>query len=174
MAVNFNFRQAETIKDFDRLRLALLEQPLNYRGYLPWVGRAMDEVFSGYKEAMLAFYDNYLIGYLLSQPSKTTKGFREMKSARVLEEFQRRLVLSFMMRWEEVEAKKAGNLAMICDTRLYDVANLLRCNGYREIARADLYHEGFEDIVFAKPLVSLTQNSKASLLFMPNGLSRVA
>jgi len=60
MGFNINFRLAETQKDFGRLRLALLGQPLDYKEYFPWIDRAMEDIFSGYKEAMLAFYDNFL------------------------------------------------------------------------------------------------------------------
>jgi len=73
-------------------------------------------------------------------------------------------MLSFMIRQVEIKAKKTGDLAMICDVRSnrLDVIRLLRCNGYKEVVRADIYNEGYEDVVFVKPL---EQNLKTSFLF---------
>ncbi|MFH1586024.1 MAG: hypothetical protein ABIB79_04610 [archaeon] len=42
----------------------------------------------------------------------------------------------------------------MCDLRSDNIPirNLLLINGYKEIARVDLYNEGYEDVVLVKPL----------------------
>ena len=156
MTFNFTFRSAESKKDIDILTGFILKQPLNYKNYFDWIERAREELLIGYKKSVMAFYYDVLVGDLIFQPHKSIKKFREIKHGRTLGEYQRRLILSFMIRQAEHEARKEGDLATICDARSdrLDVQRLLLVNGYKEIARADLYKEGYEDIVLMKPLVN--------------------
>lgn len=154
MKLDISFRLAEDEKDIKILEKNLLAHPLNYAGYFDWFDRIRPEFWSGYKQVMLGFSEGFWIGHLISQPHKSINSFLEMKSARAREDFFQRYIISFMMRQTEVIAKKQGYLGVICDARSDNlpVLNLLLKNKYKEIARADLYNEKYEDLVFFKPL----------------------
>ena len=59
------------------------------------------------------------------------------------------------MRQVETLAKEEGEIGAICDIRSdkLEVINMVKKMGYREVARADLYNEGYEDIALMKPLI---------------------
>lgn len=154
MILDINFRLNESEKDIDNLAGFLLPRPLNYRGYSQWLDKAITELYCGYKQSVLGFSHGKLVASLMFQPHKTLKKFCELKNARTLEEFKNRYMSSFMLRQAEVIAKQQGNLAMVGDARSdrLDVINFLLKNGYKEVARADLYNEGYEDVEFIKPL----------------------
>ncbi|MBU2052918.1 MAG: hypothetical protein ABIJ14_03390 [Nanoarchaeota archaeon] len=161
MSFNFNFRLAESKRDIDKLTQFVLMYPLNYRGYFDWVDKAREELLIGYKESVLCFSEDILVGNLIFQPSKSMKGFCELKNGRTLKEFQRRYILSFMIRQVEVEARERGDVAVIGDARSdrLDVLTLFLSKGYKEVARADLYGEGYEDVVLIKPFIPREENS---------------
>lgn len=148
----FTFRMAER-KDTDKLYGFLLSQQLNYKRYTPWLKKAIEEFYYGLKQVMLGFSGNILVSSLMFQSCKHLEGFCELKNGRTVKELERRLFLSFLIRQVEAISRQEGKLGVICDARSdrIDVLNLLRSNGYREITRADLYGEGYEDIVMIKP-----------------------
>lgn len=154
MKLDLSFRLAEDKRDILIVEKNLLEHPLNYKGYPDWVEKIKGELWSGYKQVIIALSEDYWVGHLISQPHKSISRFWEMKSGRTREDFRQRYILSFMIRQSEFFATKEGYLGVICDARSdrLDVVNLLLGNGYREIARSDLYREGYEDIIFFKPL----------------------
>jgi len=155
MKFNFNFRLAEDRKDIDNLINKLLaHQRLNYKNYDVWVEKAVEELFLGYKKTMLAFSEDILVGNLIFQPHKSINNFYELKHGRTISEFQKRYILSFMFRQVEVNAKKQGKSATICDicSDRLDLINFLMIKDYKEVARANLYGEGYEDSVFIKSL----------------------
>jgi hypothetical protein len=152
--MNFTFRDGEQ-EDIDKLSWLILAQPLNYIGYKAWAEKALEEFLWGIKQAGLCFCDDHLVGELIYQQHKIIPSFLELKNGRVLEEFGRRLILSFLIRQVEIDARKKGYLAVVCDSRSgrKDVNKFLKINGYRELARADIYGEGIEDIIYLKSLV---------------------
>ena len=158
--MDFNFRLADTEKEIKQVVDFFSKNPWNYKNYDKWVQKAEAELYLGIKQGILALNYNSLIGNLISQPHKTISGFCEMKNGRILNKFNRGFVFSFMIRQTEIKAREEGNLAVICDARSNNipVCNLLRSNGYLEAARADLYNEGYEDIVFIKDLKNKNWN----------------
>ena len=159
MILDINFRLNESEKDIDNLASFLLPRPLNYKGYSQWLEKAIAELYCGYKQVALGFSHGKLVASLMFQPHKTIRKFCELKNARTFEEFQNRYMLSFMLRQVEVIAKQQGNLAIVGDARSdrLNVIQLLVTNGYREVARTDLYKEDQEDIMFCKPLGKANQ-----------------
>lgn len=133
------------------------QRNLNYRGYNSWLLRAIEEYRYEIKRAILGFYEDVLVSALMFQNCKHMSGFTELKSGRTIEEFSRRLFLSFEARQVETISRQEGKLGIICDVRTGrpDVLSLLKKDGYCEVERADLYGEGYEDIVMMK---SLTKN----------------
>jgi len=153
--MNINFRQGER-KDIDLMYKFFSQKDLGYKGFNEWLPKAMDEYICGIKEVMLGFSDDVLISALLNQSCKHLRGFRELKSGRTIDEYARRLCLSFIIRQVEYLAKEErGEIGVICDARLdkVDTLSMLYKIGYKEIARADLYNEGKIDVVLMKPLV---------------------
>lgn len=149
--MNLNFRLFEP-KNIDCVSKFLLPRKLNYRGYNAWLQKALEELRWGSKDAVLGFSEDVLVSALLFQNCKHLKGFTELKSGRTIEEYSNRLFLSFEIRQVEAISKQEGKLGIICDSRSdrLDVLNLLRKNNYVEIARTDLYKEGYEDVVMMK------------------------
>ncbi len=154
MGLNVNFRMAE-IKDVDKLYKFLLPMQAGYRGYVPWLKRAIEEFYYGPKKAILGFNYEVLVASSIFQSCKHLKNFCELKNARTIDKFARRYFFSFMLRQVETISKEEGKLGIICDVRSdrINIINLLKSNGYKEIARADLYNEGYEDFVMSKSLV---------------------
>lgn len=141
-------------KHTDTLRKFFSQRGLNYKGYNLWLPKAMEEYYYGIKQAILGFSEGVLVSALVIQDCKNMKGFKELKSGRTIEEFSRRYFLSFSIRQVENISKQEGKLGIICDARSDrpDVLNMLRINGYKDVARADLYNEGYEDVVLMKSL----------------------
>jgi len=152
--MNFTFRGGNS-KDIDKLSRLVLAQPLNYIGYKTWAKKALEEFRCGIKQAGLCFCNDHLVGELIYQQHKSINIFCELKNGRVLDKFRRRFILSFLIRQVEFDARENGYLAVVCDSRSdrTDVNDLLLINGYKVIAQADLYREGFKDCIYLKPLV---------------------
>ncbi|MFH1586023.1 MAG: hypothetical protein ABIB79_04605 [archaeon] len=108
--MEFTFTIADSEREISKAVDFFSKNPWTYDPvkYRRWVEKAEAELFLGYKTCTLAYYYNQLIGNLISQPHKTIQRFRELKNGRTINEFQRRLVLSFMIRQEEVESQKEG------------------------------------------------------------------
>lgn len=151
--MNIHFKLGER-KDTDIVHRFFSQKSLGYRGYNVWLTKAIEEYRYDIKKAMLGFYEGVLVSSLMFQDCKHLQGLKELKSGRVQDEFSKRYFLSFMIRQVEAISREEGKLGMICDARSdkLDVLTLLNRNGYREVARADLYNEGHEDSVFMKPL----------------------
>ena len=149
--MKIDFRTAER-KDVDLVRRFFQKGSLNYKGYGVWLPKAIEEFYYGTKEVILGFSEDLLVSALMFQDCKNLKGFKELKSGRTIKEFSRRFFLSFMIRQVEEISRQEGRLGIISDARSTrkDVINLLKGNGYREIARADLYREGYEDVILTK------------------------
>lgn len=152
--MNINFRLGER-KDTDILHKFFSQKSLDYKGFNLWLPKALEEYRYEIKQAMLGFYENVLVSALMFQDCKHMKGFKELKSGRTLKEFSRRYFLSFEARQVESISREEGKLGVICDARSdnEESINLLKSNGYIEVARADLYNEGYEDVVMIKPLI---------------------
>ncbi len=152
MSFNFQFRFAQDRKELQQLEKHLLNQPFDYPNYPDWVKRAVEEISLGYKMAILAFSEDVLVGDLILQPHKVFDGVLEFKNMRVNPKLQKRYFGAFMLRQGEVEADKNNYSAIICDTHSDNlpVINMLKQQGYRVIARAPLYDENVEEVVFGK------------------------
>ncbi|PIN91140.1 hypothetical protein COU57_01805 [Candidatus Pacearchaeota archaeon CG10_big_fil_rev_8_21_14_0_10_32_14] len=153
MGFDFRFRYAESKKEIDGLIDFVLLQPLGYPHFEDWaVGVAREELLYGNKGAIVAFSDEQIVGNTIFQDHKSLKGFTEIKNARVHPSLQRRFFTPFMFRQAEAESKKEGKVGVVCDCRSdrNDVMSFLKYCGYEEIARASLYDNYVEDVVFAK------------------------
>ncbi len=149
--MDFNFRLFEP-KDIDNVSRFLLPRKLNYRGYDVWLQKALEELRWGVKDSVLGFSDDILVSSLIFQDCKHLKNFCELKNGRTAKELSRRYFLNFMIRQVEAISKQEGKLGIICDARTdrLDVLSALRIGGYKEVARTDLYKEGYEDVVMMK------------------------
>ncbi len=151
MEINFILGER---KHTEILREFFSERSLDYNGYNLWLPKAIEEYYYGIKQAIMGFSENFLVSALMFQNCKHLKGFTELKSGRTIEEFSRRYFLSFEARQIEVLSSQEKKLGIICDTRSdrLGVLNAFKIMGYKEVERADLYGEGYEDVVLMKEL----------------------
>ena len=150
MGFDFSFRFAEKKSDLGMLADFLVEQNPGYPHYEGWVGRAIEEIYSGYKTAILGFSNGNLVADLIVQPHKKLPRVREIKNLRVHPLLRRRDFAHFMLRQAEVENQ--GCLAMMCDVRLNqpEAIGLLEHAGYIPICSTSLYDPNVPDIVMIK------------------------
>lgn len=149
--MDIHFRPAER-KDIEIVRGFFQGRNRGYIGYDLWFQKAIEEFYYGSKEVMMGSYNGVLVSALMNQPCKNLKGFREMKSGITLEEFSNRYFMNFEFRQVESLAMYDGEIGAICDIRSDkpDVISMVKQMGYEEVARTDLYREGYEDIVLVK------------------------
>ncbi len=155
MIFDFRFREIDSTADIKKLIDFIRQQHLNYPDYHSWVQRAEAELYTEYKQAVMAFSDRTLVGNVIYQPHKQIQGVLELKNLRVHPELRRRDFGHFMLRQAETEARNSGRYSlMMIDTRAdqKDMLALLIFSGFREIGRTSLYDSGSEDVMLAKPL----------------------
>ena len=152
MGFDFNFRFVEERKDIRELEKHLLQQPMNYPHYEDWVSRSVEELENGYKNSILAFSEDFLVGNLMFQPHKQFSSIMEFKNMRVHEKLQGRYFGSFMVKQAEAEARKKGYKAIVGDIRSdnFPIMNMLKILGYEELLRIPLYDQNTEDVVMVK------------------------
>lgn len=154
MGFNFNFRQIDSTQDISKLINFMANYPLSYPGYDAWIQRSEPELYTEYKQAVLAFSDRVLVGNIVYQKHKQLTNALEIKNMRVDEKIRRRDFGHFILKQVEAEAVKSGYNLILCDARAsqVDVISLMRFSGFREIARAPLYSSNEEDVIMGKPL----------------------
>jgi len=163
MSFNYEFKYAESKKEIDGVVSFILTQPLGYPNFEDWVERSRQELLYGNKRAIVAFSDGFLVGDAIFQPHKGTFGdskqndlpsfgFTELKNVRVHPKLRKRYFGAFMIRQVEAESQNENMGGVIVDTRSdrRDIISMLRQSGYKEIARAPLYDESAEDVIFVK------------------------
>ena len=96
--MDFNFRLIDCEKDIDNLIKFILEQPLNYKGYDDWIQKIIEEFHCSYKQSVLAFSDEVLVGNLIYQNHKEFPRIKELKNLRVEPRVQGRYFSQFMIR----------------------------------------------------------------------------
>jgi len=149
MAFDFNFRTLDCEKSLRELVYFMSKQDLGYQEYQDWVQRAEHELDIGFKQAILAFSNNNMVGNLIYQPHKDLSGFLELKNLRIHPNIRRRSFAYFMLR--QVESENKDN-AIICDLRASEKEsmNLLLFSGYIPIGSSSLYDSNKEDVVMIK------------------------
>lgn len=133
-------------------------QALGYPGYDAWLDRIRPELNAAYKQAVLAFSGNTLVGDVVYQPHKIQPRTLELKNLRVHPEMRRRDFGHFLLKQVEAEAMQTRRFdQMMIDARAsqQDILKLLQFTGYREIARVPLYDSNEEDVILVKPLTQL-------------------
>ncbi|MBS3140799.1 GNAT family N-acetyltransferase [Candidatus Woesearchaeota archaeon] len=153
MGFSFNFREVGSERDVREVIDFLASQPLGYPNYPDWVQRTEAELFSGYKQAVLAYNEGTLVGDIVHQPHKYIPRVREIKNIRVHPDLRERGFARFMLRQVEVDARD-GNEAVVVDTRKSNdemIEFLKRC-GYFHLITVSLYDSTEEDITFIRPL----------------------
>lgn len=148
---NFQFRSIESMSDVHRLIDFLSKQSLGYPNYDDWIQRAEPEVESGYKQAVLAFSDNYLVGDSIYQPHKELSRVREVKNFRIHPKLRRRAFGYFILKQVE-ELNKEEFDAIIVDARTdnQESINFLTFCRYVPIAKVPLYDRNSPDVVMVK------------------------
>lgn len=156
MHLDYSFRNAETDKDFTKIGQYLHPLAAGYPKFRTWVyERVIPELKVGYKQAFLGLSEDQIVASLIFQPHKEFPNvFIELKNLRIHPKVKGRFFGSFLLRQVETLSKEEGYQAIVCDTRSnnFPVIELLHFNGYQSIARAPLYEENIEDIIFAKDL----------------------
>ncbi|MBU0894714.1 MAG: GNAT family N-acetyltransferase [Nanoarchaeota archaeon] len=155
MVFDFRFRGLQDESEVLDLENFLRLQSLGYPNYQDWVNKAKEEILSGYKKVILAFSEGCLVGDLIFQSHKQLRGLLELKNLRVDSWIRGRYFGSFLLRQAEIEARKFGQGALICDTHSdnLEVNSLLRFCGYQELVRVPLYENNKEEIIYIKPLI---------------------
>ncbi len=151
MSFNYSFHLAEDKKEVEQMERFMRLQPFNYPFYNDWVSRTKEEVLAGWKNAILFFSDDFLVGDLIYQPHKTWNRIREMKNVRVHPKFQRIGGAYFMIKQAEMHKPEEFD-AVIVDTHSDNIpiTSLLKTMGYEEVARATLYDKNTEEVIFSK------------------------
>ena len=70
MGFNFNFREIGSENDVKQVIDFLAKQPLGYPNYFDWVARTEAELLSGYKQAVMAYSNGYLVGDIVQRSKK--------------------------------------------------------------------------------------------------------
>lgn len=148
-----------------RLTNFLISQDLGYPNYDEWIQRAEAEVESGWKTAVLAFYEGHLIGDLISQPHKEIPGFLELKNMRVHPDFRGRYFAKFMLRQAELDFG-AGKDAIICDVPADqpNIIEFMQTCGYSPILITPLYSASRKDIIMLKILGKSKEDKRSGLI----------
>lgn len=155
MGFSFIFRQIDSTRDIRKTIDFLAAQPLGYPNYRNWVKRAEAELHMRYKDAVLGFSGDRLVGEVLHQPHKQLQRTLEVKNLRVHPKLGRRDFGHFMLKQVEAEARKSENYDVIlvdARTSQEGVIALLKFSGYQEVARVQLYDSNEEDVVLARLL----------------------
>ncbi|MBI2449000.1 GNAT family N-acetyltransferase [Candidatus Pacearchaeota archaeon] len=153
MAFDFNFHGIEDRTDLKELIDFLAYQDLGYPRYQEWVQRTEHELDSGYKKAILAFSERYLVADLIYQQHKEAACFLELKNLRIHPAFRLRGFGRFMLRQVEVEHAEQYE-AIICDARANqsDTIKFLESCGYSPLITCPLYDQNTPEIVMIKSL----------------------
>ncbi len=155
MVFDFRFRQIDSTSDVRGLIDFMRMQSLGYPKYDDWIQRSEPEIYAGYKQAVLAFSDNVLVGDLVYQPHKQISRILEIKNMRVHPKIRRRDFGHFMLKQVEVEARNSQRYdVLIGDVRASQagILDFLAFSGFKRLATASLYDSNEQDIVMAKPI----------------------
>jgi GNAT superfamily N-acetyltransferase len=155
--VYFHIKSVEDQRELLQLEGFLHSQQLWYPDYHDWVKRTSLEIDSGYKQAIVAWgRRGDVLGDMVFQPHKQLPKTMELKNMRVNPNFRREGLASFLIRQAESEARKQGFERCIADadSRLKDVAGMMRYLGYQVIMSQSLYTEDNLDLVFTKELAA--------------------
>lgn len=153
MSFKYEFHSVQNQSDILKTIDFLADQNLSYPGYDCWVQRCEAELFSGYKRAALAFYDDVLIGDIIWQQHKQFPNVRELKNIRVAPGARGRYVGSFLLRQAEYEERESFK-ALIVDARerQVEVISLFKSMGYIPLGKRDLYGDGQREVILFKDL----------------------
>jgi len=148
--LNVVFRQPDSYSDIRLLRDFLTKQNLGYPNYDDWIFRATEEIDQGYKQSILAFDDNHLVGDVIFQPHKEVNGLREIKNLRVDQDIRLRKFGSFLLRQAEyIDCNQYQWLIADFRDDQKTVERLLLSEGYKVCGSRCLYDERI-DIVAMK------------------------
>ena len=164
MYINYSFRSFER-KDTDRVRKFILSQNLGYPKYDTWGNKAVGQVVSGEKQAILAYSDGYLVGDVIFQEHRQLDRFIEIKNMRVHPDLRMRDFGRFMEKQVERYAVSLGYNALICDIRedKPEIVCFFVGIGFIPVATLSLYEEDKKDVTLVKFLRNLG-NEKQELI----------
>jgi len=162
MSFHFHFRGLEDIKDLTNLIDFLALQNLGYPNYDEWMQRTEHELDIGYKHAILAFSENFLVGDLVYQQHKENFRFLELKNLRINSAFQMRDFAGFMLKQVEVDSRENYD-AIICDAPVNqpDITDFMESKGYIPFLKLPLYTQNSPDLAMIK---FLNQSKKELIL----------
>lgn len=148
--MDFQFKTVSSVKELNSLRDFLLPLPLEYPEYEKWVIQTcIPEIELGYKQAILAFSNGYLIGDAIHQPHKQLPNTTEFKNLRIHPRYRRRDIGHFLLRQVEEESK-AKRIILDVDSKQTAIICFLEFCGYRKIAGVNLYSPKSLDYVMIK------------------------
>lgn len=130
--------------------------PTDYPDFADWAEKAYQELRKETKRAIIALYQNQLVGVVVYQRHKRLHEALELKNLTVRPDQRGRCVASFLIRNAEVEgSKEFGVTRILCDAKAsnFGVRLFLLRHRYRIVTEADLYCLGAgDDIVYRKEL----------------------
>jgi len=145
--MNIAFREPDSFSALKVLIDFLWKQDLGYPSYDSWVDRTRSEIDGGYKQAIVAYEDEKIVGDVIFQPHKEIVGIREIKNLRVDKDVRYRRFGSFLLRQAEwIDA--AAYTLLIADFRAdqNNVERLLLSEGFEITATQNLYDDKLDKI----------------------------
>jgi ribosomal protein S18 acetylase RimI-like enzyme len=131
----------------------------DYPDFLDWAQKVHGELKKEVKRALIALYENNIVGVVIYQRHKKYKDALEIKNLTVRPDMRGRFIASFLMRNAEIEGQREFNSRyVLCDAKAnnHQVRLFLMKHHYRIVRREDLYGlNSGDDIVYRKDLVSL-------------------
>ena len=152
--MDFRFRTVDSLNDLTLLKGFLLNNHLGYPRYDSWVEQVcIPDIENGWKTAILAFYNGYLIGDAIYQQHKQIPRTREFKNLRIHPLYRGRDIGHFLLRQvEEQEKEQFDRILLDIDSRLNPTIIFLMQCGYKKIAGMPLYSPQNLDIIMVKEL----------------------
>lgn len=164
MGFDFRFSSLQDTRQLKQTINFLARQDLGYPNYDRWVQRTEYELDKGYKEAILAFSEDRVVGDLVYQPHKEIQRVLELKNLRIHPDLRMRDFGRFMLKQVEVENSGKYN-TIICDCRANqtEVVKFLKSCNYFAVTTIPLYEKDRPEVVLTKFL-----RKPESPLFLPN------
>jgi ribosomal protein S18 acetylase RimI-like enzyme len=169
--MDFKFTNEYKLSKLDEIISYLLGPRLwvphgDYPDFLDWADRTYKELKKEGKRAMIALYNNDIVGVSIYQKHKKYDDALEIKNLTVRPDQRGRYVASFLLRNTEIEGSndfKTGYVLADAKAKNFQIKSFLLRNHYRILERDDLYQLGAgEDIIYKKEIGTLSIKRRES------------
>lgn len=152
MVVDFIIRKANDTKELKVLRTFIYSQPFWYPRYDVWVDKiCIPEIENGWKTAIMAFCNGYVVGDAIYQQHKELPRTREFKNLRIHPKLRRRDLGHFLLRQVEEEEKETFDRILVdVNTKRKETIAFFQWCGYKILYQDFLYDNQNLDVIMIK------------------------